>query len=415
MSNLLFLAHRLPYPPNKGDKVRSYHLLKALARDHRVFLGTFVDDRADAAYVGNLAPLCAGLHVEPLRPAAAKVRSLTGLLTGEALTLPYYRDGNLARWVRRTVAEQGIDTAVAFSSPMAQYVEGLPGVRLFVDLVDVDSAKWQEYSRSHHWPSSWIYAREGRRLLAAERAIAARAERSFLVTPAEVALFSRLAPECAGRVDAIGNGVDSEYFAPQTERLSPYAAGETPVVFTGAMDYWPNVDAVTWFADAVLPALRARRPDVRFYIVGMRPAPAVEALASDAIVVTGGVPDVRPYVQHAAIAVAPLRVARGIQNKVLEAMAMGKAVVTSRACAGAIEGATDDVVTGVGSAGAFVDAIDALLADPARAQAQGAAGRRFIAARHSWDRQLEPLLRRIAQPAAFAASPFARGHEALAP
>lgn len=391
MRNLLYLTHRLPFPPNKGDKVRSYHLLKYLARDHRVFLGTFVDDPEDVPHVIRLENLCAQVHAVRLDPKLARLRSLTGLLTGEALTLPYYRNRDLAAWVTRTVAEHEIDTAVVFSSPMAQYLDGLPDVRVLVDFVDVDSAKWSEYAGSRHWPWSWIYAREGERLLAAERAIAGAAQRSFFVTSAEAALFRRLAPESADKVEAISNGVDADYFSQDPQRPTPYRDDEITIVFTGAMDYWPNVDAVTWFAAEVLPALRARRPNVRFYIVGMRPAPAVQALAGDAVVVTGAVPDVRPYVQHAAVAVAPLRVARGIQNKVLEAMAMSAAVVTSKACARAIEGVTPGEVVGAQGAAAFVNSVEALLADRPRALSLGESARRFVLEHYSWQRRLERM------------------------
>jgi sugar transferase (PEP-CTERM/EpsH1 system associated) len=262
---------------------------------------------------------------------------------------------------------------------------------VLVDFVDVDSAKWSEYAASRRWPWSWIYTREGERLLAAERAIAAGAQRSFFVTSAEAALFRRLAPESADKVEAISNGVDADYFSHDPQRPTPYRDDEIPIVFTGAMDYWPNVDAVTWFAAEVLPALRARRPNVRFYIVGMRPAPAVQALAGDAVVVTGAVPDVRPYVQHAAVAVAPLRVARGIQNKVLEAMAMSAAVVTSKACARAIEGVTPGEVVGAQGAAAFVSSVEALLADRPRARSLGESARRFVLEHYSWQRRLDRM------------------------
>ena len=391
MGNLLFLAHRLPYPPNKGDKVRSYHLLKHLARRHRVYLGTFVDDPDDERYVENLRPLCADVHAVKLKPRHARLRSLSGLLNGEPLTLPYYRSKNLASWVERVVREHEIDTAVVFSSPMAQYVEGLPQLRVLVDFVDVDSAKWQEYAATRAWPASWIYGREGRKLLAAERAIALRVSHSFFVTPAETALFLELAPECAGTVQPISNGVDAEFFKPDSARSNPYSEGELPIVFTGAMDYWPNIDAVRWFASEMMPELRSRWPQARFYIVGMRPSAAVQGLASDSIVVTGTVPDVRPYLQYAAVAVAPLRVARGIQNKVLEAMAMEAPVVASKACAQAIEGLTPAEAISAEGTREFIHAVDSLLQTREVASAIGKAARRFILSSYSWDSRLAPI------------------------
>ena len=384
MDKILFLTHRLPYPPNKGDKVRSYHLLKHLAARHKVFLGTFIDDPHDATYVDRVEQYCAEVCVVRLEPRAAQLRSLSGFVRGEALTLPYYRDRTLRTWVRSTIAEQRIDTAVVFSSSMAQYVSGIPDLRVLIDFVDADSAKWSDYATARAWPMSWIYRREGKRLLAHERAVAARSVRCFFVTDAEAELFRAQAPECAGRVSTMCNGVDAAYFSPDHVHESPYSGDELPIAFTGAMDYWPNVDAACWFASDVLPRLRARWPGLRFYVVGMRPAPSVQALAGEGVVVTGTVPDVRPYLQHAAVVVTPLRVARGIQNKVLEAMAMSRPVVASRACAGAIEGASAQELVTAADAGEFVDRIDALLREPERAATMGEAARRLVLQRYSW-------------------------------
>jgi sugar transferase (PEP-CTERM/EpsH1 system associated) len=404
MTNILYLVHRLPYPPNKGDKVRSYHLLKHLAARHRIFLGTFIDDPEDEPYIAALRPLCADVHVERIAPRTARLRSLSGLLHGEALTLPYYRNAALSAWVERTIREQRPDAAVVFSSAMAQYVPTNAGLRTLVDLVDVDSAKWTQYAHSRYWPWSWIYRREGRKLLEFERATVARAEHSFLVTEAEVALFLKHAPECAGRVDAVGNGVDAEFFSPAHALASPFAADERALVFTGAMDYWPNIDAVTWFATAILPALIARQPAVRFYIVGTRPTPGVQALAGERVVVTGTVPDVRPYLAHAAAVVAPLRVARGVQNKILEAMAMARPVVASAACAGGID-AVNGVEFEVAADGDdFVERVDALLADPSRARRVGEAARVRVLERYCWDAKLARLDRWL-RPAASGSDP----------
>ena len=391
MRNLLYLVHRLPFPPNKGDKLRSYHLLRHLAATHRVFLGTFVDDREDVGDVEALRPLCAELHVERLDPTLARLRCLAGLANGQALTLPYYHSRGLKSWVERTVREQRIDTALVFSGAMAQYTNALPQLRTLVDFVDVDSAKWTQYAQSRRWPSSWLYRREGERLLAFESTVARQAARSFFVTSAEVELFGRLAPECAGKIEAIGNGVDSEYFSAEHDLPSPYPAGEIPIVFTGAMDYWPNIDAVSWFASEMLPRLATRSPALKFYIVGMRPAPSVQRLAGAAVAVTGMVPDVRPYLKHAAVVVAPLRVARGVQNKVLEAMSMARPVVVSAACANGIEATADRDYAAAADVDAFVASIRALLEDPARAATMGAAARARVVARYSWKAHLSRI------------------------
>jgi len=394
MAKLLYLVHRMPYPPNKGDKVRSWHLLEHLLANHEVFVGTFLDDPEDEVHVDTLRAQCDGLHVTRLRPARARLASLAGLIDGAPLTLRYYRDTALRRWVQATARREHIDAVVVFSSSMAQYADGLD-LPMMVDFVDVDSAKWTEYAAHHRWPMSWLYRREGERLLAYERAVAARAACSFFVTEKEATLFQSLAPESA-HSEVMGNGVDADYFAPDAARASPFADAERPVVFTGAMDYWPNIDAVTWFAAEVLPQLRVQWPTLRLHIVGRNPTPAVRALAGDAVAVTGTVPDVRPYLQHAAVVVAPLRLARGIQNKILEAMAMGKAVVAARESAAVISAVRGiELIEADGSA-AFVRQVDALLREPLRATAIGMAGRNRVRHDYSWHAQLSTLDRHLA-------------------
>ena len=391
MSNLLYLVHRLPYPPNKGDKVRSYHLLKHLAARHRVFLGTFIDDPQDEAYVDKLPEFCADMHIARISPRTARIRSLAGLLGNEALTLPYYRNAGLQDWVERTLREQKIDAAVIFSSAMAQYVQGVPDLRTLVDFVDMDSAKWTQYAANHRWPMSWLYRREGARLLAFERAVAQRATHSFFVTENETELFFRSAPECKGRVDAMCNGVDAEFFSPAHAFPSPYPSGEIPLVFTGAMDYWPNIDAVTWFSTEILPQMLQRRPDLKFYIVGRSPTPAVMALAGERVVVTGTVDDVRPYLQHARVVVAPLRLARGIQNKVLEAMAMGVPVVASQECSEPVDAVPERDFLTAGTVEDYQRQIECLLQSTDRADAMGKAAREQVLARYSWDAHLSNI------------------------
>ena len=391
MANILYLVHRLPFPPNKGDKVRSYHLLRHLAGQHRVFLGTFIDDPEDEVHVETVRGLCADLHIARLNTKLARVGSLRGVLTGEPLTLPYYRDAALADWVATTCREQAIDAAVIFSSAMAQYIAPPLKLPTLVDFVDVDSAKWTQYASAHRWPMSWLYRREGERLLAFERAVAARATRGFFVTDNETDLFRRLAPECSGQVEAMGNGVDAEYFSPSAAWPSPYAGQGSVIVFTGAMDYWPNVDAVIWFAQEVLPLLAGKWPGLQFWIVGRSPAAAVQALAGEGVKVTGTVSDVRPYLQHADVVAAPLRLARGIQNKILEAMAMARPVVASTACAEPIDASLGQDLLAAESAAEFATSIDGLLADPSRAAAIGAAARHRVLGRYSWAAHLSGI------------------------
>jgi sugar transferase (PEP-CTERM/EpsH1 system associated) len=394
MEDLLLLIHRIPYPPNKGDKIRSYHLLKHLAQSYRVHLATFVDDADDWQHAPRVEALCASSHFAPLNPTVARVRSLGALLANRSLSLDYYRDAGLGKWTADAMQAHGIKRIVVFSSAMAQYAEAYPQARRVVDFCDVDSDKWRQYAEQKSWPMSWLYRHEARQLLAYERKVARACDASLFVSKPEADLFRDLAPESAARIGFFNNGVDTEYFSPERSYASPYAAGERAVVFTGAMDYWPNIDAVQWFAADVFPQLRARFPALRFYIVGARPASAVQALAQlPGVVVTGTVPDVRPYIAHAQVAVAPLRIARGIQNKVLEAMAMATPVVVSPQALEGIEAIPGTDLVLAPDAAAFVTAVATLLDQPDGAL--GKAARAKVEQLYSWPSNLARIEARL--------------------
>ncbi|KQV59007.1 MULTISPECIES: TIGR03087 family PEP-CTERM/XrtA system glycosyltransferase [unclassified Duganella] len=401
MEDLLLLVHRMPYPPNKGDKIRSWHLLKHLAQRYRVHLATFVDDPDDWQHVAAVQALCASSHFAALSPRAARVRSLGAVLRNRSLSYDYYRDAGLQGWVNQAMQQHGIDRIVVFSSPMAQYAEAWPQARRVIDFCDVDSDKWRQYAGRKPWPASALFGYEASRLLRYERRIAAAFDAALFVSAPEAELFRTLAPESAARTGWFSNGVDTSYFAPG-ELANPYAPGDKALVFCGAMDYWPNVDAVQWFAAEVLPALRARDPAVRFVIVGARPAAEVQALAAQpGITVTGTVPDVRPYVAHATLSVAPLRIARGIQNKVLEAMAMAKAVlVTPQALEGIDAGSGRELLLADGPQQWIAAAGAALAGPPAALASLGQAARARVLAAYSWDARLAPLDHMIETPVA---------------
>jgi len=390
VKDLLLLIHRIPYPPNKGDKIRSYHLLKHLARHYRVHLATFVDDPDDWQYVPHVEALCASSHFAGMKPLVARVRSLQALVKNRSLSLEYYRDASLARWVDETVAKHRIERVLVFSSAMAQYADPYRSARRVVDFCDVDSDKWRQYADQKSWPMNWLYRYEARQLLAYERRVAREYDASLFVSAPEADLFRQLAPESTAKIGHFNNGVDTDYFSPDQPHADPYPAGERALVFTGAMDYWPNVDAVQWFAAEVFPTLRERCANLKFYIVGARPAPAVQELAKlPGVVVTGTVPDVRPYIAHAAVSVAPLRIARGIQNKVLEAMAMATPVVVSPQALEGIDAVPGSELVLAEDAAAFVDAVSTLLAgQDSAAAAIGAAARAKVQRRYSWSSNL---------------------------
>lgn len=398
MESLLFLAHRLPYPPNKGDKVRSYHMLRHLAQSNRLVLGSFIDDPVDWQHVEKLQQWCGEVHVEPIVPWSKRIRSAEAVLNGEAMTLPYFRSRKLHAWVREVVQRERIERALVFSSPMAQYILDLPRLRTIVDFVDLDSAKWNDYAQRKAWPVSALYRREARRLLAFEKFVAARVEASLFVTGEEARLLAAAAPECASRIIAIENGVDSDYFSPGHDFESPFPAAEHPIVFTGTMDYWPNVDAVTWFAREVLPRIREHDSHARFHIVGMRPERAVQALQGDAVNVTGRVADVRPYLRHARVVVAPLRIARGIQNKVLEAMAMARPVILTSGAAAALSVQRGVELEVADDAPAFAAKVLALM-DPAAAATMGRLARERVLADYAWASRLAAIDELVARGA----------------
>lgn len=399
MARLLFLSQRIPYPPNKGDKIRAYHFLRHFAAAHSVRVGAFVDDPLDREHRAAVAAMCEAVNLPDLDPRMARLGSLVGFATGAPLSVAYFARSDMRRWVHDQLRSWKPDIVFVFSSNMAGHVltGRPPGARFVMDFCDVDSDKFRSYAEASSWPMSAIYRREAARLLAFERRVAADCDLALFATDAEARLFQRLAPEVRDRTHAVQNGVDSEYFSPSGPWERPYPADRCAFVFTGAMDYRPNIDAVAWFADAVFPGLLKALPNAMFCIVGSNPAPDVRALADrPGIVVTGRVPDVRPYVAHAAACVAPLRIARGVQNKVLEAMSMAKPVVATRE---ALEGL--DVRSGV-------DVIEANTPDDQMRACLGVvagdmggsignSARAMVLARHAWSASMARLDTLIAQ------------------
>jgi sugar transferase (PEP-CTERM/EpsH1 system associated) len=393
MKDVLFLAHRVPFPPDKGDKIRSFHLLRHFAEHSRVHLGAFVDSEDDWKHVEALQRLCASVELLPLDPRWARVRSLRGLLSQDALSFAYYHDARMHAWIETLRSRHPIEAVFVFSSQMAQYVpRDLPVPRV-LDFCDVDSAKWEQYAPTATWPMSWVYAREGRLLAAAEERLAREFDASLFVSEPEAQFFRARAPRAASRVHALRNGVDHAYFDPALDHSRPAGAPARYLVFTGAMDYRANVDAVDWFAREVFPRVRAQEPALEFAIVGARPAAAVRQLAQlPGVTVTGSVPDVRPWIAHAAAVVAPLRIARGVQNKVLEGMSMGRQVIATRAALEGIgDGAPPGTVAAPDDAAGFTTTVLNVLRG-GDGLALGAAGREFVRAQFDWGRNLGEVM-----------------------
>ena len=386
---LLFLIQRLPYPPTKGEKIRALRIFAYLSQWYEMHLGCLLDDPADAAYVETMRAMCASMHVAPLNRRIATLTCLRGLLTGEALSVTYFQNRGLRRWVRDVLARVKPAMIFVYSSNMAPYVLDLKrSAPLVVDLVDVDSEKWRSYAASMHGLKRWVYRREWRKVAALEQRIARDADLASFVSDAEAALFSTLVPDGRARVVGVSNGVDHDYFDPARSFPSVYDTGVPNFVFTGTMDYPPNADAVVWFVGEILPLIRQSLPNAQFHIVGHSPNETVQRLSrTPGVHVTGRVPDVRPYVAHATASVAPLRIARGIQNKVLEAMSLARPVVVTSGALEGIEAVPGKEVILADDAAGFAAACVGL-ATGTQGAAIGQAARGCVLARYNWAARL---------------------------
>ncbi len=392
MPNLIFISHRLPWPLNKGEKIRGWNLIQYMrGRGYDVHLGCVVDDPADMAHLDRMREVCASVGAFPIDKGRQKYRALLHARPGRPLMPDFYYAPALQRWVDETMARVPMDVVYIYSVAMAPYVRADMAGRRILDAQDIDSEKWAEYATKAALPMRLVWAREARTLLAYERRAAATCALTFFVSEPEAARFRTLAPEVSERVVAVENGVDLVRFSPGDAYDWPFGDDRGPcLVFTGNMDYWPNADAVLWFARDAMPLLRARVPGLRFWIVGANPDAAVRALAAlPGVHVTGRVEDVRPYVAHAAVIVCPLRIARGIQNKVLEGMAMGRPVVASSpAFEGVRAEAGVDLLVADG-AERSADAVCAVL-DGAH-PGLGEAGRRAMERGYAWGAVLAGL------------------------
>ena len=395
---LVFLCQRIPYPPIKGDRIATFNFLRHLSRRYRVFLGTFVDAPGDEAGIPEVRAMVEGLHVGAIRKPWAFARALPRWLAGEPISFALFRSRALGRWLERIEAAQHPVATVAYSSNIAGYAIDRPGgsgagaVPRILMFGDVDSEKFAAYAQKATGLRRLIFALEARRVRREEVRLARRASVTTFVTDDEAALFRAVHGPGCGNVQVLPNGVDADLFDPARYPAAPFPAGGPVFVFTGAMDYQPNIEAVGWFARAVLPGLRQALPGARFMIVGTRPAREVVALGLQAgVVVTGRVASTAAYLAHASAAVAPLQIARGVQNKVLEAMAARCAVVLSKGALTGIDADDGTHLIVADTPAEWIAACCMLAQDRPRARRIGDAARALMLRNHGWDSQFARL------------------------
>lgn len=390
MARILFLAHRIPYPPNKGDKIRSWNFLKHLIKNHEVHAGFFVDDKNDLQHIDFLNKQCASVTHAFALPLWQKIASLRGFFSGRSLTELAYPSRKIRREISDLLATGAIDLIYIYSAaPYTWLPDNIGNIPIITDFVDVDSEKWKAYSRTASLPMRLLYAREAKRLLQFEENVANHSRRCLLVSQDEADLL-KYTLEARGtstdHIIGVANGVDCNVFNPSKYTIKTASNGHIRIIFTGAMDYQPNVEAVTWFASEVLPKLENKPIQFEFIIAGAPVAPAVQGLSDHKnISVRGRVLDMASEIAEAHIVVAPMKTARGIQNKVLEGMAMAKPVIVTAAANEGINAHIGTTILQVETADDYAAAIMRLAENENERLKLGIAARAFVEKHFSWE------------------------------
>jgi sugar transferase (PEP-CTERM/EpsH1 system associated) len=380
---ILYLAHRIPYPPDKGDKIRSFHQIAHLARRHEVWCACFVDDPSDQRHVDSLRGICEKVAAIPLCRRWAMAKGFLGMLRGDTVTEAFYRSREMFSSVTDWSKRVRFDAVLAFSSSMAPYALRVPAGRRVLDFCDLDSRKWADYARFCRFPWRWLHAMEARRLGVMERLWSPCFDAVTVVTESEAAPLRGFLSE--DQLHVVNNGVTIE---PETN-VPP---SSNTVGFVGAMDYFPNVDAVCWFVGECWPRILAECPNATFRIVGRAPTRRVRRLVrSTNVEVVGAVEDARAEIRRFTVCVAPLRIARGVQNKVLEAMAEGRPVVLTSFAAEGIAGRDSEPFRITDTPELFAHQVAHLLGDANQRRRIGMEARRFVSARHRWDVEIAKL------------------------
>ena len=425
---ILFLAHRIPFPPDKGDKIRSHQVLKYLAARHEVHLACLIDNRRDVQAAEELRRSLPQLIYEELRPMTQRWRMLLALWRGQPLTVSYFHLSRLQQSLDALLTHERFDALFVYSSTMAEYVRACNVPLRIMDFCDLDSQKFRQYSETVAAPVSWLYRLESKRLAAYEKEVARNFQHVLFINPEECRLFEQ---NGGGKNTVLmSNGVDVKYYeeTPFVQRTShnhlEHALNKSPleggqggvlrnseageasappyIAFTGAMDYLPNVDAAYWCAREIFPLLRAAVPNLEFHIIGGNPARKIRKLhdRNNGVQVTGYLPDLRPRLKGASVFVAPMRIARGMQTKILEAMACGVPVVTSSAAARGIGAEAEKEVLLADTVNDFARQVLRLLREPETTERLRRQAFAFIKARFDWQKNLSVLEKLLAREAA---------------
>lgn len=386
---ILYVCHRFPYPPKRGGKIRPFNMIRHLSAQHEVTVASLARSPAEAADAQGIAPFCKRFEIGLVRNPVQALRMVARLPTPIPSSMGFFYSPDLAARIRSLLAGERFDLIFVHCSSVAQYVEDVGDIPKILDFGDMDSQKWFEYAGAKPFPLSLGYRLEGWKMERAERRLARRFDLCTATTRAEWETLESYGTGVPS--DWFPNGVDHQYFSPTAE---PYDADT--LCFVGRMDYYPNQECMFDFCRNTLPLLQSRRPGTKLLIVGADPSPAVRKLSElPGVTVTGSVPDVRPYVQRSACMIAPLNIARGTQNKILEGMAMGVPVVTSRVAAGGVDAQDENHFLVCDDREAYVRAICRLMNEPTERQRLAIAGRERILSHHAWDQSMRRLDRII--------------------
>ena len=388
---ILFVCHRFPFPPQRGGKIRPFNVIRHLSRSHEVTVASPTRSAAELEAGAGLANHCERIITDRITAPAALARMIAWLPSPAPSSMAYFHSPGLARQIDAELARTRFDLIFVHCAFMAPYVAGAGSARKILDFGDMDSQKWLAYARTRAFPMSLGYYVDGVKLRRAEAQLARKFDLCTCTTRAELDVLKSYDTGVA--VDWFPNGVDSDYFSPGNDAYRP-----DTISFIGRMDYFPNQEGVIEFCRDVLPLVRARRPDATFSIVGAAPPPRVQALGRlPGVTVTGSVPDVRPYVRASAVSVAPLSIARGTQNKILEAMAMGVPTVASAAAAGGVDAEPGRHLLTASGPREFADAVLRMLDNPDERARFAEAARARVLSHHSWTSSMAKVDRLVAE------------------